>query len=134
MFLVVVANFAAQIPYYFHQYYLTEHLLPSLLGVLLLGIAFAWFLVGYNALRKGKKLGYILITSFYIVEFLFYLQTQITQAVSGKGILLHVLRPDDALLFVVFGVGYINFLAAAWFAYYLLRNKRNFVASTHSTK
>jgi len=62
---------------------------------------------------------------FLIVEFLFYLSTQITQATSGKGILLHVISPDDPILFVVFGIGYLNLIVSAVFIVFTFINHRN---------
>lgn len=82
-----------------------------------------WFLIGYIRLKKAKRYGYAILLSFFTVEFLFYLQTQIVQAISSKGILLHVLHPDNNLLFLVFLIGYINFAAAAWFIYFMIKNK-----------
>ncbi len=123
VFVVVIANFAAQIPYLVHQY----HGKPSVVGVILMVAVLAWFLAGYILLLKNSMTGFVSLISFLIVEFLFYLSTQITQAASGKGILLHVLHPDDPFLFIVFGIGYINFIAAGYFVIYLLRHKSIFV-------
>ncbi|MDB5180229.1 MAG: hypothetical protein JWN12_861 [Candidatus Saccharibacteria bacterium] len=62
--------------------------------------------------------------AFLIIEFLFYLSTQITQAVSGKGILLHVIHPDDLILFVVFGIGYLNLITSAFFIVFIFVNRK----------
>ncbi|MBW4061043.1 hypothetical protein HJC99_00515 [Candidatus Saccharibacteria bacterium] len=127
LFAVTMANFVAQIPYYLHQYYLTSHTAPSPLGLVLMGGVLAWFLIGYHGLARYQKYGYILVLSFLSVEFLFYLQTQIAQYLSGHGIFLYVSSPHSLILFIVFGVGYINFIASAWFIYELLRHARSFV-------
>jgi hypothetical protein len=123
LFIVTIVNFIAQIPYYFHQY----HLLPSLSGVILMSFVFAWFLVSFWWLWNRMQKGYLLILIFLIVEFLFYMSTQITQAVSGRGILLHVLHPNDPVLFIVFGIGYINLLASGFFISYLLLHKKQLI-------
>lgn len=123
LFVVVVANFIAQIPYLLHQY----HGKPSSIGIILMMAVLAWFLVGYSLLLKKSIVGYIVLMGFLIVEFLFYLSTQVTQVASGKGILLHVLHPDDVTLFIVFGLGYINFIAAGYFVYHLSCHKDAFV-------
>ena len=123
VFVVVIANFIAQVPYLIHQY----HGKPSAIGIILMTVVLMWFLTGYTLLLKQKMAGYIILITFLIVEFLFYLSNQVTQLASGKGILLHVLHPDDALLFVVFGLGYINFIAAGYFVFYLLRYKHIFI-------
>jgi hypothetical protein len=123
LLIVVIANFAVQAPYYFHQY----GRLPSFGSILLMSIVFAWFLIGFWLLIRKRFWGYVLLLSFLIVECLFYLMTQILQAASGKGILLHVLYPSDPVLFLVFGVGYINLIASVFFIYYLIRHKNNLI-------
>jgi len=87
----------------------------------------AWFLLGYWRLAARKPLGLVLAVSFLAVEFLFYLQTQIVQAATGNGILLHVLHPDDPLLFVVFLIGYVNLVAAPFLVWALLRHRAAFL-------
>lgn len=124
LLIVVAINFLAQVLYYYHQYYSRRKLLPSLLGIVLLSFVLTWFVIGYTKLQKNKRYGYSITLSFVIVEFLFYLQTQIVQALSGSGVLLHVLHPDDTLLFVVFLIGYINFIASGWFSYFMIKNRR----------
>ena len=123
LFIVVIANFIAQIPYYLHQY----HTPPSTIGTLLLLAVLVWFLLGFTWVWQGKTKGYAVMIAFLITEFLFYLSTQITQAVSGKGILLHVMNPEDPVLFMVFGIGYINLIVSGIFIILLIidRNKRS---------
>ncbi len=123
---IVGANFLAQVPYYYHQYYARSHRPPTLLGAVLMLFVLAWFLLGYGRLAARKPLGLILSVSFLGVEFLFYLQTQIVQAATGNGILLHVLHPDDPLLFVVFLIGYVNLVAAPFLVGALLRHRALF--------
>jgi hypothetical protein len=133
LLLVVTTNYVVQIPYYIHQYYVPYGLLPSLYGTALLSVTLFWFLSAYKLLTKRSIYGYYLMLSFLGVEFLFYLQTQISQLLISHQILLHVYRPDGVLLFMVFGIGYINFVAAAYFIGYLLRNRSEFVGSTRKT-
>jgi len=116
---VVLANFVVQVLYVMYQY----DGRVSLMGILLMLGVFIWFLIGYILLWKKALAGFLVLLSFLITEFLFYLSTQITQLLSGQGILLHVLRPNDPVLFVVFGIGYINFVAAGFFIFYLIRHK-----------
>ena len=123
LFVVVTTNFLVQLPYYYHQYYAKYHVLPSLPAVLLVGAVLIWFLTAYYWLQKGRAVGYYFTMAFLIVEFLFYLQTQIMQLISGHGILLYVINPHDVILFIVFGVGYLNFFAAGWFVYYIHLHK-----------
>lgn len=95
-----------------------------------MGAVLAWFLTGYYRLATNKSFGYAITLAFLGTEFLFYLQTQIVQAVTGHGILLHVLHPDGVLLFGVFLIGYINFSAAPGFIYMLVRYRREFAVTT----
>lgn len=123
LLVVVLANYLAQIPYYIHQYYSPHHFLPSLYGSVLLAITLIWFLVAYKKILDNRLSGYWLMLSFLLVEFIFYLQTQISQALTSHQLFLHVYKPDGVLLFVVFGVGYVNFLAAPYFIWNLMRHK-----------
>jgi hypothetical protein len=84
-------------------------------------------LLGFVWLWQRKLKGYVLMMAFLVLEFLFYASTQVTQALSGQGILLHVLHPDDAVLFFVFGIGYINLFVAGFYIVYLLINRRKLV-------
>ena len=124
---VVITNYIAQIPYYIHQYYLPNELLPSLYGTVLLSLTLVWFLIAYKLLHIGRKRGWVLMLLFLSAEFLFYLQTQILQGITSHQILLHVYHPKGLLLFIVFGIGYINFIASVYFILYLARNKTQFV-------
>jgi len=128
----VAADYAAQVPYYLHQYAAVRHAPPSLPGTALLAATLLWFVLGVVGLRRGSARGYWLLASFLAVEFLFYLQTQAVQAVSGHGVLLYVLRPSDPVLFVVFGIGYINLVTAGWAVCYLLNHRAAFLARSTS--
>lgn len=94
---------------------------------MLMSGVFIWFLVGLYLLIKRTLLGYILTVAFLGVEFLFYLMTQITQFMSGHGILLYVINPSDPILFIVFGVGYVNFIASAFMLYFIIRYRTVFL-------
>lgn len=124
--LVVAINYLAQVPYYLHQYYARYHTAPSALGMVLLALTLIWMVLGVVGLGRGSVLGYLLLISFLSVEFLFYLQTQIVQLISGHGVLLYVIHPSDPFLFIVFGIGYINFVASGWFVYYLATHRAAF--------
>ncbi|HET9174320.1 MAG TPA: hypothetical protein VFN56_03500 [Candidatus Saccharimonadales bacterium] len=124
----VLCNYAAQIPYYLHQYYLPHKFLPSLFGTVLLSLTLVWFCVAYRGLRHGRTYGYYVMLAFLSVEFLFYLQTQLSQYLIAHRILLYVYHPQGLLLFIVFGIGYINFLAAAYFLVYIMRHKQQLIS------
>jgi hypothetical protein len=126
LLLIVLANFLAQVPYFMYQY----HGVPSRIGTTLMTFVLVWFLLAFVWLWQAKTKGYFLLLAFLIVEFLFYLSTQITQILSGKGILLHVLHPDDPILFIVFAIGYINLVASGFFVYYLILHKKELTESS----
>lgn len=127
MLLIVLVNYVAQVPYYFHQYYVPHGFLPSLYGSVLLGISLIYFVVVYQKLIRGFKAGYYMMLTFLAVEFLFYLQTQVSQLFISHQLFLHVYHPDGLLLFLVFGIGYINFIGAIYFIVYLSLNKDKFL-------
>lgn len=126
---ITLTNFAAQIPYYLHQYYFPHHILPSPVGVTLMLGVLAWFLIGFYLLAHRKPFGFWLTVAFLFVEFVFYLLTQVTQWASGNGLFLYVLHPTDATLFIVFGIGYLNFFAAAGMLYVMLTHRHQYIAA-----
>jgi len=130
LFWIVLANYAAQIPYYLHQYYAPHHFLPDIIGSLLLLITLVWFLLAFRLLSRGSKTGWWLMVAYLSVVFLFYIQTQIMQLVTVHQILLHVYHPAGFLLFMVFAIGYINCLAAVYYLIYLMA-KRKSLLTTH---
>ena len=73
LFLLILANFIAQIPYYFHLYYNPNNLLAQAKGGLIMLFVFVIFLLASTLLFKRKAPGYWLMVIFLTVEFLFYL-------------------------------------------------------------
>jgi hypothetical protein len=73
LFLLILANFIAQIPYYFRLYYNPNNLLAEAKGVLIMIFVFVVFLLASLLLFKRRMLGYGLMVIFLAVEFLFYL-------------------------------------------------------------
>jgi hypothetical protein len=120
LFLVVLANYLAQIPYSLHLYGLNEN--PR--GVVLLGTTFVWFLAGFWLLMRGKASGYWLTLAFLAVQFLFYFDNQIILMFYGYGLIYHLTHFDDPVIWAVELVGDVNFVVAAFFLYYLARNRR----------
>lgn len=120
---VTLLNYVAQMPYYIHQYYAPAQVLPSLAGVGLLAITLIWFLFGYFRFTRAQRYGKVILASFLITEFLFYLQTQVSQFLLTHQVLLHVYHPDGLLLFLVFGIGYINMVTALIFAILVLKKR-----------
>jgi hypothetical protein len=113
---VVLANYLAQIPYTLHLYGLT----PDPRGVLLLGATLVWFAAGTVLLLRGWRVGYWLVLSFLAVDFAFYFRNEIMLIPAGYGLPYHLVHARDALLWVVFLIGDLNFVAAAYFLWYLL--------------
>jgi hypothetical protein len=123
---VVLANYLAQIPYTLHLYGLT----PDPRGVLLLGATFAWFAAGTVLLLRGRRVGYWLVLSFLAAEFAFYFRNEIMLIPAGYGLPHHLAHARDALVWVVFLIGDLNFAAAAYFLWYLLVPRSSGFAGT----
>ncbi|MFL5589426.1 MAG: hypothetical protein ACJ8DI_17505 [Ktedonobacteraceae bacterium] len=64
LFLLILANFIAQIPYYFHLYYNPNNLLAQAKGGLIMLFVFAAFLLASTLLYKRRALGYWLMLIF----------------------------------------------------------------------
>lgn len=116
---VVLANYIAQVPYGWHLYGWSSALRHSAP----LAITLVWFLAGVIFVARRKVGGYWLLLGFVAVEFLFYLYNTVGEVVHGYGLFFHIWNPDH-LLAVVFAIGYFNFLADAYFLFYLVANKR----------
>jgi hypothetical protein len=107
---VVLANYAAQVPYGLHLYgrEAFTHGWPLLLATLV------WFVAGVWLLIRGKPAGYWLTLSFAIVDFAFYLYNLVGGWMHGYGLFFHAWQLGDPILWAVFMVGYANFFAAGF--------------------
>ena len=119
LFLLILANFIAQIPYYFHLYYNPNNLLAEARGVGVMLFVFGVFLLASVLLFKRRVLGYWLMVVFLAVEFLFYLWNTVGEVMHGYGLFYHLNNPD-LLLKVVFAIGYVNLFASGYFLGLLL--------------
>jgi hypothetical protein len=127
LFLLILANFIAQIPYFLHLYYKPGmNLLTQLRPSLIMGFVFAVFLVASILLFKRTIAGYWLMLIFLAVEFLFYLWNTIGEVVHGYGLFFHLQNPD-LLLRAVFAIGYINLFASGYFLCLLLLKRGDFL-------
>src|SRR5579884_4097473 len=126
LFLLILANFIAQIPYYFHLYYNPNNLLAEARGVLLMLFVFGIFLLASVLLFKRRVLGYWLMIVFLAVEFLFYLWNTVGEVIHGYGLFFHLSNPD-LLLKVVFAIGYVNLFASGYFLGLLLVKRALFL-------
>lgn len=124
LLVAVMLNYVAQIPYYIHQYYVGRHLAPSLPGTFLLLFTLVWFLAGYAMLTRGEKYGRGLLLSFLAAQVLFYGHAVVFGLVSGGGAVAQ-LKTHSPFLFTIFLIGYINFAAAAYYLFWLMKNKNN---------
>jgi len=126
--LAIGINYAAQIPYYMHQYYIGRHLMPSLPGTALLLVTLLWFLVGYSLFIRSSKYGRGLLLSFLAAQIVFYGHAIIFGLINGSGIVAQ-LKTHSPLLFVIFLIGYINFAVAGYYLVRLLKTERNEINS-----
>ena len=128
LFLLILANFIAQIPYYLHLYYNPNNLLAQLRGGFLLLIVFAVFLLASFLLFKRTVIGYWLMVMFLAVEFLFYVWNTLGGVLHGYGFLYHLANPD-LILRAVFAIGYVNLFVSGYFLCLLLLKRTAFLDS-----
>ncbi len=133
LFLLILANFIAQIPYYFHLYYNPNNLLAQAKGGLIMLFVFAAFLLASTLLFKRRALGYWLMLIFLTVEFLFYLWNTLGEVIHGYGLFFHLNNPD-LLLRAVFAIGYVNLFASGYFLGLLLLKRAHFLDSQEREK
>ena len=119
IFVVVIANYVAQVVYYLRLYYLPPRAPPAFWGTLALGATLAWFLAGFALLRRGRQAGYWLTLSYLATETAFYLYNEINSIAHGFPPFFHLANPDP-ILWAVFAIGYLNMLAGAVFIVLLL--------------
>jgi hypothetical protein len=123
LFGAILANFIAQVVYFFHLYYTPQQPLPSPRSLLLLGGVFALFLVGYTLFIKLKRIGFYLLALFLFMEFTFYLWNLIGAGLRGPGWFFH-LSDTDPILWLVFAIGYLNLFASGYFLFLLWHNRQ----------
>jgi hypothetical protein len=120
LFVVVIANYLAQIVYRVHLYH--SALGQNFAGALLLGGTFLLFIIPYMLIMQGKRSGYIGMLIFLVIEFVFYLENFVGSIIQGYAPFYQLSNPDP-ILFTAFLIGYINFLAAGYFIYYFFKNR-----------
>ncbi|HYT33604.1 MAG TPA: hypothetical protein VEL69_01095 [Ktedonobacteraceae bacterium] len=133
LFLLILANFIAQIPYYLHLYYNPNNLLAQAKGVLLILFVLGVFLLASLLLFKRRALGYWLMVVFLAVEFLFYLWNTLGEVIHGYGLFFHLNNPD-LLLRAVFAIGYMNLFVSGYFLGLLLLKRSHFLDSQKRDK
>ena len=123
-FIILLANFVAQIVYFFHLYYSPQHPFPTTRSALVMGSVLVLFLASFFLFISGHKIGYPLMLFYLSLEFLFYLWNIVTSGFrQGYGWFFH-LREHDPVLWFVFAIGYLSFFASGYFLILLiLRHK-----------
>ena len=125
LFAVLLANFAAQVPYFLHLYYSPQHPLPDLKSSLLLGSVLMLFLVSFGLLVGRRGACYYLLIFYLALEFFFYLLNIVGGALHGFGLFFH-LADHDPVLWAVNAIGYLSFFAAGYFLLLLIARRRQF--------
>ena len=119
---VVLLNYAAQIPYAAHLYGAAF----SRTGALLLGMTLAWFALGYLLVTHHRSHGYWVLLAYAVAQFGFYFHGEVLLSLVGFGGAYQLTHARDALLWLVFVVGDINFVAATLVVVYLLKRRQAF--------
>ncbi len=130
LFFVVMLNYLSQIPYDLHLYGLNWN--PR--GVALLGATLAWFLVGFGLLVRRLPIGYWLTLAFVALQLLFYFNNEIVLAFYGYGMPYHVTTLKDPVIWAVEMAGILNFFAAIFFLFYLLRRRSSLLDNRLSSR
>jgi hypothetical protein len=120
LFLIILVNYLAQIPYTLHLY--GFHVNPR--GAALLALTFAWFLVGYWLMWRRQAIGYWMTCAFLVAQCLFY--NEIVLMWYGYGFIHHLLDLHDPVVWAVQLIGTINFVFAAFSPVYFLRYGKAF--------
>ncbi len=125
--LLILVNFAAQVPYFFHLYYRRQSPAISARSFLIMGAVLAFFATAAILLFKGQRFGYSLMLMFLSVEFLFYLLGVVESTLRGYGPFFQVDNPDIVLR-IIYSIGYLNLFVAGYFLFLLLRHREAFRA------
>jgi hypothetical protein len=125
LYLLILANFIAQIPYFFHLYYHSQSLISSSKSFLIMGAVFLFFLTASIFTFTRHRIGYPLLLIFLAAEFLFYLWNTLGTVMHGYALFFQIYNPD-LLLRIVYSIGYVNLFASGYFIFLLLRYKSVF--------
>jgi hypothetical protein len=116
--LVVLLNYAAQVPYALHLYGLAFS--RSGLGLLLATLA--WFGIAWLLCRQDRPIGIGLLLAYALAQVVFYLNSEVVQTFRGFGLPYHLLRTTDPILWWTFLIGDFNFVAACAASVVLIRD------------
>jgi hypothetical protein len=115
---VTSTNYAAQVPYFIHNYYAPSHPLPGVRPVALLGATLAWFVVGMIGVTRRRRWGRPVLMSYLLTEALFYGMTIIS------GAFIFQIENHSLLLRAIFVIGYASGAVAAYYAVRTFRERR----------
>lgn len=110
-------------PYTIHQYG-PNRLFAASTGWLMMVVVFVLLLVGAGLFLLRWRMSYWLLLLFVTLDFLFYLGNIAISIAAGYGAFFQ-LAYSDPLLRVVFGIGYLNFVAAGYCLLLLVLQRRN---------
>ena len=119
-FCLILANFIAQIPYFFHLYAFTQAASINLRSGLIMGAVFFFFMASTFLFFRKHPTGYWMMAAFLCAEFLFYFVNQVGSVFHGNGLFVGINNPD-LILKVIYSIGYINLFAAGYWLYLLVR-------------
>ena len=122
---LILTNFLAQIPYFFHLYYRTQSVAISLRSFLIMGAVFAFFATAAVLLLKRQRFGYPLMLIFLVAEFLFYFSGVIASSIRGYGPFFQVHNPDIVLR-IIYSIGYLNLFVSGYLLFLLMRYRAAF--------
>jgi hypothetical protein len=118
---IVLLNYAAQVAYAADLYGTRI----NVAGAALLGATLAWFLVGLWGLAAGRRVGHPVLLAYALTQAAFYFHGQVLLAFEGYGMLYALTHARDGVVWGVFVVGDLNFVAAVGAAVYLVVRRRS---------
>lgn len=117
---IVLVNYAAQVAYAADLYGMRV----SPAGVVLLLATLAWFLAGTLLAGSGRPVGHLVLGAYAAAQFAFYFHGQVLLAFAGFGVIYALTHARDAVVWTVFAIGDVNFIAAGGALLYLLARRR----------
>jgi hypothetical protein len=123
LFGILLADFVAQVVYFYHLYYTPRQPFPDLKSAVLMGAVFAMFVASYWLLINKRKAGYPAMLVYLALEFLFYLWNFVGGIIHGFGWFYH-LNEHDPVLWVVFAIGYLSLFASGYFLALLIYHRQ----------
>jgi hypothetical protein len=118
LIVITLVNYAAQVPYYLHNDYTPQHMLPGIRALVLMAGTLAFFALGLAGYQRRLRWGAPVLIAFLTIEAVFYAATFAT------GEFIFQMANPSYLLKAIFVIGYASGAAAGYYAYRLLRQPR----------